>query len=127
MWQFLHQGFILAEIKFDRTPYKVQYFKDGQRHVIKRIPPPKLHDMLPEDEVKISRKKGDNWDEGDKVKIKHITSRHPNTLQVEDKNGNTTFLDYMDLDFKPLNGDARSKNGKQIERDPIGSKYLLWP
>ena len=33
----------------------------------------------------------------------------------------------MDLDFKPIAGDARSKDGKQIERDPVGSKYLLWP
>lgn len=119
---------MVSELKFDRTPYTVRYQKDGVQHKIRRVPPPKLHDMLPGDEVTISRKKGDSWDKGTEVKIKHINTRHPNTLQIEDGDGKTTFLDYMDLNFKGREeDDIDSKDRKSIAKDPIGSQYLLWP
>lgn len=117
----------VAEFKVDRTPYTVRYMKDGVQKVERRVPPPKLHDILPGDEVTISRRKGADWDEGDEVKVKGINPRQPNTLQVE-KNGKTTFLPYFDTRFEGRPGeDVIAEDERRAEADPIGSKYLLWP
>jgi hypothetical protein len=117
----------LADVKFDRTPYTVSYMKDGERRTIRRVPPPKLHDLAPADKVVISRKKGDDWDAGDEVTVKSIGRRQPNTLQVE-KDGKTTFLPYFDVLFREREGaDIIAEDGMKIARDPLGSKYLLWP
>lgn len=119
---------LVAEVKFDRTPYKVQYYKDGKKHTIRRIPPPKLHDMLPEDVVTISRKKNDDWDEDMTVKIKDIQRRQPNTLTIENDDGKYTFIDYTDVRFDGRPSEEFfSSEGAARAADPIGSKYLLWP
>lgn len=112
-----------------RAPYKVTYFKDGERHVIRRIPPVQLHKIRPGEAVTIDLKKNDDWDKGDEVKVKAISPRQPNVLHVEDEDGRTTFLDYFDV--------VRHGTEKELDRmeqeeaarkaDPIGSKYLLWP
>jgi len=118
----------MAEVKFDRTPYTVSYMQDGVQHKIRRTPPPKLHGLQTEDKVTISRRKGEEWAEGDEVKIKGISARQPNTLQVE-KNGKVTFLPYFDVQFKERPGapDVIAQDGFKVAADPLGSKYLLWP
>ena len=118
----------MAEVKFDRTPYTVKYMKDGVQQKVRRTPPPKLHDLLPEDKVIISRRKGEAWDAGDEVTVKNITSRQPNTLQVE-KDGRTTFLPYFDVRFSERPGapDVIAQDDLKVAGDPLGSRYLLWP
>jgi hypothetical protein len=114
---------------FDRRPYKVEYYKDGQKHVISRRPPPKLHPILPEDVVTIRRKRNDDWQEGDEVEVKAISSRQPNTLQVKNENGRTTFLPFFDVEFEGRDEgtDVVANDTRARRRDPIGSDYLLWP
>ena len=38
---------------YDRTPYNVEYYKDGQKQTIRRVPPPKLHKIEEGDEAEI--------------------------------------------------------------------------
>ena len=117
----------MSEVKFDRKPYVVSYTKDGETHRIRRVPPPKLHDILPGDKVTISRRKGEDWDEGEEVKVKAISPRQPNTLQVE-KDGKTTFLPYFDTRFEGRDGENLiAEDERRVASDPLGSKYLLWP
>lgn len=107
----------------DRTPYNIEYYKDGQKQTIRQVPPPKLHDLVEGDKVTISNKKGDDWNSGDDVEIKAINPRQPNTLTVQNSNGEYTFLpyDYVELNEKsPLHFIQEGK-------DPLGSQYLLWP
>ncbi|APJ04254.1 hypothetical protein [Silvanigrella aquatica] len=108
---------------YDRTPYIVEYYKDGEKQTIRRVPPPKLHDMEEGDDVTIARKKGDDWDSGDKVEIKGINQRQPNTLTIKKENGDYTFLPYDDVELKEKSAAHYIREG----RDPIGSQYLLWP
>ncbi len=108
---------------YDRTPYNVEYYKDGQKQTIRRVPPPKLHDIEEGDEVTITKKKGDDWDAGDTVDIKAIQSRQPNTLTIEKSNGQYTFLPYDDVELKEKSTLHYIREGK----DPFGSQYLLWP
>jgi hypothetical protein len=118
----------VPEGNFDRKPYNVSYTKDGVRQTIRRVPPPKLHDLLPEDKVTIRRTKGDDWEEGDEVTVRGVGRRQPNTLQVEGQNGKKTFLPYFDVAFKDRAGeDVIMEDELKISRDPLGSKYLLWP
>lgn len=118
----------MADVQFDRRPYKVEYYKDGKKHTINRRPPPKLHKMQAEDEVVIQRKKNDDWDKGSKVEIKNITNRQPNVLQVVGDDGKTTFLDFYDVKLSGRKGlDAVQAEELAREADPIGSNYLMWP
>jgi hypothetical protein len=117
----------VAEIKFDRTPYTVRYMKDGVQQVVRRRPPPKLHDILPGDKVSLTRRKSEDWDEGDEVSVKSINPRQPNTLRIEE-GGKTTFVPYFDTRFGGRPGeDVLKEDERAIEADPLGSKYLLWP
>lgn len=118
----------MTKVRFDRTPYTVRYTKDGQTHKIRRVPPPKLHPVDAGDTVTITRKKGDDWDAGDKVRVKAVSPRQPNTLMVERPDGLTTFLPYFDVAFKgrpepEISEDEPSAGGS----GSIGSRYLLWP
>ncbi|KAB8029982.1 hypothetical protein [Fluviispira multicolorata] len=108
---------------FDRTPYNVEYYKDGEKQTIRRVPPAKLHDMVAGDEVTINRKKGDDWDAGDNVEIKAINPKQPNTLTLQKENEDYTFLTYDDVDLKTKSMQHLINEGK----DPYGSQYLLWP
>ncbi len=122
----------MPAVNFDRTPYTVEYYKNGKKEKLKRIPPPKLHDILPEDVVTITRKKNVDWGEGDEVKVKNITKRQPNTLQVlNEDSGKTTFLSFYDVLFegRPDEEEQNILSRDQAKRaaDPLGSDYLLWP
>ncbi len=110
----------------DRRPYAVStYDEKGQKTVIRRVPPPRLHPLLPKDEVRITRKRNDDWDEGDTVTVTATTDRQPNTLRVEDGKGRHTFLSYRDVAFESRDGEG--PEALELDRDPVGSRYLLWP
>jgi hypothetical protein len=108
---------------YDRTPYNLEYYKDGQKQTTRRVPPPKLHDLEEGDVVTIVNKKGDDWDAGDKVEIKAINSRQPNTLTIQNSDGEYTFLPYDDVELNEKSSLHYIREGK----DPLGSQYLLWP
>ena len=92
---------------------------------IRRRPPPKLHEMLPKDEVTLTRKKNDDFQVDDSFKVKHINQRHPNVLQLENDDGQTTFVDYYDLKIERKLGE---RPGGQNALDlPENTEYLLWP
>ncbi|MEY2988772.1 MAG: hypothetical protein RJB13_2293 [Pseudomonadota bacterium] len=114
----------------NRSPYYVRYRDmDGELKSIRRVPPAKLHDMMPDDVVTISRKRSDNWEDGEEVKVIGINPKQPNTLMVEKENGTRTFLAYSDLKTKPrTEADiAYAEELRERANDPIGSDYLLWP
>ena len=112
-------------IQFNRKPYTVSYMKDGVLKKIRRRPPPKLHEMLPKDEVTLTRKKNDDFQVDDSFKVKHINQRHPNVLQLENDDGQTTFVDYYDLKIERKLGE---RPGGQNALDlPENTEYLLWP
>ena len=76
------------ETKFDRTPYKVTYLDlHGEKHTIKRTPPPKLHDALPTDIVRLDRKRSDDFVAGTEYEVQSISPRQPNVLQLKRSDG----------------------------------------
>ena len=114
----------MEPIKFDRKPYTIAYYKDGERHTIRRVPPPLQHKMLPTDKVELSRQKNDDWKNGDTYTVKHINPRHPNVIQIQDRGGNATFVPYYDL---KLNEEVAPRDGILPMDRPSRNKYLLWP
>ena len=114
----------MSDIKFSREPYTVTYYKDGERKVIRRRPPPKLHPMLPKDVVELSRSKNADFQAGDEFQVKHINQRHPNVLQLVNDDGVSTFVDYYDLE---LTERRAMRNGLRPEELPENNRYLLWP
>jgi len=113
-----------SPIQFSRKPYTVTYRKDGEIHKIRRRPPPKLHDMLPTDVVTLTRKKNDDYLAGDEFKVKGINPKHPNTIQIEDDDGNATFVSHYDLNLDERRG---LRNGVDPMDLPEQNRYLLWP
>lgn len=114
-------------IRWSREPYTVTYYKDGEKQTIRRRPPPKLHDALPNDTVTLTRSKNDDWKEGESFKVKNIQQRSPNVLQLVNEEGLTTFVDYYDakMTIKP---EERLPEGVESKFElPINNKYLLWP
>lgn len=111
-------------IQFNRKPYKVTYYKDGEKKTIRRVPPPKLHDMLPKDQVILNRGKNEDFEQGDEFKVKHINQRHPNVLQLSNDEGKTTFVDYYDL---KLDKKFALRDGVNPIDLPENNEYLRWP
>ncbi len=111
-------------VRFSRVPYTVTYYKDGEKHTIRRQPPPKLHDIEPEDEVKLTRAKNDDFREGDTLTVKGISPRQPNVLQLVNEDGLSTFVDYYDTKIEEMRG---KRNGVDVIDLPINNRYLLWP
>lgn len=111
-------------VRFPRTPYTVTYMKDGVKHTIRRQPPPKLHDTEVEDEVRLLRSKNDDFREGDTFRVKGITQRQPNVLQLVNEDGLSTFVDYYDTKLETMRG---PRNGVDPIDFPINNRYLLWP
>ncbi len=113
------------EIKFDRKPYTISYMdQDGKQQKIRRVPPPKLHEALPTDQVELTRKHSDSFDTGDVVTVTSINPRHANTLKVENEDGQTTFISYFEMFLKDK---IAARNGVLPQNDPVRNKYLLWP
>jgi hypothetical protein len=112
-------------IKFDRRPYTVSYIdSEGQQQKIRRVPPPKLHEALPTDKVELTRRHSDDFPLDDEVTVKSISPRQPNTLKVENAEGQTTFVSYSDMKLKEK---LTAQDGIPLERLPERNKYLLWP
>lgn len=112
-------------IKFDRKPYFVTWKDDkGEMQRIRRVPPPKLHEALPEDLVKLTRGKSDDFKEGAELTVKHINPRHPNTLQLVNEDGQTTFVDYYDAE---LTERRAARDGMEPKDLPERNRYLRWP
>jgi len=114
-------------IRWSREPYNVTYYKDGEKQTIRRRPPPKLHEALPDDTVTLTRGKNDDFQEGETLKVKSIQQRSPNVLQLMNEDGLSTFVDYRDirLETKP---EERLPPGVESKFElPINNKYLLWP
>lgn len=113
------------EIKFDRKPYTVTYTDmQGQVKTLRRVPPAKVHEALPTDIVTITHKRNDDFRAGDDVEVKHINPRNPNVLQVQNDEGQTTFLDVFDFSLKE---EVAWRNGIDPRDRPGNSRYLLWP
>ena len=115
----------MDEINFSRKPYTVAYtdFHTGELVKIVRRPPPLLHEMLPTDIVELTTKKGDDFQAGDDFTVKHISYRQPNTIQIQDDDGNTTFVPSFDLELK---GKVAYRGVARID-DERANRYLLWP
>lgn len=111
-------------IQFNRQPYTVTYYKDGEKHTIRRRPPAKQHDLLPTDEVSLKRQKNADYQAGDEFTVKHINQRQPNVLQLENAAGDTTFVDYYDLN---LEAKRSLPDGESPLDLPQNTRYLLWP
>ena len=113
------------EIVFSRRPYTVSY-KDlkGEMHTIRRVPPEKLHEILPTDKVELTTTKNADWQEGDSYTMRHIAPRQPNTLQIEKGNGETTFIEYSDATLDEMVAPRYGMNSREA---PVNNKYLLWP
>lgn len=118
-------GVIMGPIRFSQKPYKVTYndFHTGERKTVTRRPPPKIHDMLPTDIVSLSSKKNDTFDVGDEVTIKHVSYRHPNILQLQNEDGETTFVPSRDV---RLEQEVAYRGRPQID-DEKANRYLVWP
>lgn len=121
-------------VRFTREPYTVTYYKNGEKQTIRRRPPPKLHDALPEDTVMLTRGKNDDWREGEKFKVKTIQNRSPNTLQLVNEEGLTTFVDHYDMQLvtQPIDrvhdGRVSREEAKAQGIDlSVDNRYLLWP
>lgn len=111
-------------VKFDRKPYTVRYMVEGKRQSYRRRPPPKLHDMLPTDVVSLKRSKNEDFAKGDTYSVKTISPRQPNVLQITDSDGQSTFVDYYDLE---LNERVSPREGKEVFEFEENQRYLLWP
>lgn len=119
----------IAPLVFDRRPYTV-YYQDMQGKVqeIKRTPAPKLHDALPTDTVDLLTTKSDDFRAGDSLTVQHINPRYPNTLQVRSNSGETTFVEYFDVNLR--NEIAPRQDGRDPMDQPsvkINNRYLTWP
>jgi hypothetical protein len=112
-------------VKFNRTPYKVSYRDlNGDLKTIRRVPPPKLHDALPTDVVKLTRKKNDDFQKGDEFEVVSISDRQPNVLQLQRSDGTRTFVDHYDIQLEKR---VAFRDGVDPRDEPINNKYLLWP
>lgn len=112
-------------VRFSRTPYIVKY-KDqhGEIKSIRRVPPPKLHEALPTDIVKLTHKRSDDFEAGDNFEVVNITQRQPNVLQLKNDDGQTTFIDYYDAQ---LEEERAIRDGVDPRDRPVNNRYLLWP
>lgn len=115
-------------LTFDRRPYTVSYYKDGKKLTIRRVPPPKMHDALPTDVVKLTRKHSDDFVNGGTYEVKHISPRNPNMLQITNKRGETTFVPYFETDLYRKEADRTGMPGAPARADdPVSNGYLQWP
>lgn len=113
------------EVKFNRTPYTVTYYdQKGEKQTIRRVPPPKLHDALPTDRVELTTQRSDDFQKGESYEVKHINPRHPNTLQLVNEDGQTTFVDFYSA---RLDKKIAPRDGVDPRDEAISNQYILWP
>jgi hypothetical protein len=110
--------------RVSRKPYTVQYYKDGELKKIRRRPPEKQHILLPTDIVELKSKRSDYFEAGEEYELSHINNRHPNTLQLKNDDGQTTFVSYRDVELR----EAFIPREGVITADAAETqRYLLWP
>ncbi|MDA9951480.1 hypothetical protein N9D31_02780 [Oligoflexaceae bacterium] len=112
------------QFRVSRRPYTVSYYKDGELKQIRRRPPKKLHKLLPTDVVELSQKKNDDFLGSETYEVKHINNRHPNTLQLVNDEGKTTFVAHNDVELREA---VIPREGVVTVDDAETKKYLLWP
>jgi hypothetical protein len=114
------------------APYTIRYKDDktGEMKTIRRQPPVKLHQTLPKDKVELLSKRSDSFDEGGTYTVKGISPRSPNILQLENGDGETTFIEYHDTKLVSENAEPETSGDNvspaQASRI-IKSKYMIWP
>lgn len=107
-----------------RRPYEVTYYDlNGVKQTLRRRPPPKQHDILPQDEVELIRGKNADW-QADSYSVKHINPRHPNVLQITDGDGNHTFVDAHDVELDEMIAPRPGADPRDTERN---ASYLVFP
>lgn len=112
-------------IKFDRTPYKITYQDaQGKLQTVRRVPPQKLHPILPTDIVELNIKENDDFRAGDEAEVAYINPRHANILQIRNSKGDTKFVPYFDVDLKE---EVAPREGVDPRDKPANNRYLLWP
>jgi hypothetical protein len=112
-------------IQFKREPYTVTYLDlKGEPQTIRRVPPPKVHEMLPQDKVELTRQKNADFRAGDTLEVTGISPRQPNVLQVKNEAGQVSFVDYFDARLEEVIG---LRPGEEPGQRPADSRYLLWP
>lgn len=112
-------------IRWTRRPYTVTYQDlKGERHTIRRVPPPRLHNIYPTDLVELTRGKNLDFLEGDEFEVKHINPRHPNVLQLVNDEEITTFVEYFDAE---LTEEVADRPGVNPFDKPANNRYLMWP
>lgn len=87
-------------------------------------PPRKLHEALPQDKVELNVQRNDSFEEGGVYTVKHISSRSPNILQIENDDGETTFVPYFEL---KLDEAIAPRDGVAPKESRQANKYLRWP
>lgn len=125
-YQINKNGEYMSAISFPRRPYNVTYRSiDGEINTIRRQPPKKLHDILPEDVVSLSYKKNDDWEVGEEFEVKNVNNKQPNTVQIKNTDTNDyTFVPYYDLKIEEKVNFSNYKEKRDI---PQNNKYLRWP
>lgn len=110
---------------FSRKPYPVTYkdFHSGALTTVLRRPPPKNHDFLPTDLVELNTAKNADWPAGKEVAIKHISYRAPNTLQLSNDEGLTTFVGSSEVTLVK----EEAYRQRPTLDDEQANGYLLWP
>ena len=114
----------MSAVKFTRRPYTITYMKDGERQTIRRRPPRRAHNIWPEDLVSLKETKNIDWQEGEKVSVRHINPRHPNTLQLVNDDGETTFVEYHQVAHEEKIGLRDGVHPNEIDGY---HPYLVWP
>lgn len=119
----VHRMSNVDSLNLDRRPYVVEYYKDGKKVKINRRPPPLMHTALPEDKVILTNQKNADYRNGDRFTVMKLNPRHPNILQLQDKDGNKTFVPYMDIEIV----ERAIRNGGGRSQNDLDNRYLDWP
>ncbi len=114
----------MGPVQFSRKPYTITYTENGVKKTIRRVPPPKLHEAWPQDKVQLTSKYSDDFQEGGEYTVKSVSPRQPNILQLEDNEGNSTFVPYFHTELEEVVGIRDGVDPRDI---PINNKYLTWP
>jgi len=117
----------VAPITFERKPYVIEYYKDGEKKKLRRIPPQKMHIALPKDKVVLTSSKNADYREGEEFEVAHISTRQPNVLQLEDEDGHKTFVSYRDIKVIKKGPNHTDGSDETNPITPYGGRYLVWP
>ena len=116
----------MTTVRFGQKPYnRVIEDRSGETQVVRRRPAKKLHNILPKDEVELGVRRSELFPEGEVYKVKHINRREPNLLQLENSDGETTFVPHYDVELDEAIAPRGQRNG--VMDHPVDNAYLRWP